>query len=234
MKTYNQYCPIARSSEILAQRWTPIIIRNLLNGPTSYSKLADGAPGIPRSLLTSRLRDLQSVELVEKTPNADDRGSVYSLTEAGEDLGAVITAMGTWGERWLDVTPQQADPVYFLNSWINTYLNRDALPDTRVVVRFNFTDQPAKVSPMWAIFDRDSPEVCRANPGYPEDLVVTAEAVALAEWHLGRIEWHQGTRSGRIRVTGLPRLAKSLPTWNQRSGWTSYPHPHPSRTKQRP
>jgi DNA-binding HxlR family transcriptional regulator len=225
VKTYNQYCPIARSSEILAQRWTPIIIRNLLNGSTTYNRLADQAPGIPRSLLTSRLRELRSAQLVTKAPRPDNKGNVYQLTEAGQDLATVITSMGKWGERWLDVTPQHADPVYFLNSWITSYLNRDALPNRRVTVRFDFTDQPTKVSPMWVIFDPQHSEVCRTNPGYDEDLIVTAESVALAEWHLGRTEWHQETRSGRIKVEGIPNLAKTLPTWNRRSRWTTSTHP---------
>lgn len=230
MKTYNQYCPIARSSEILAQRWTPIIIRNLLNGPTTYNKLADQAPGIPRSLLTSRLRELRSARLVTKAQTPDGNGNVYQLTEAGQDLATVVSAMGEWGERWLDVTPKHADPVYFLASWINSYLNHDTLPNTRVTVRFDFTDQPAKVSPMWVVFDPHQSEVCRTHPGYDEDLIVTAESVALSEWHLGRIEWHDATRSGRITVDGIPKLAKALPTWNQRSRWTDATHPPtPSR-----
>lgn len=219
VKTYAQYCPIARTSEFLAQRWTPIIVRNLLNGPSSYTSLADQAPGIPRSLLTSRLRELQSLELVVKTPNPGGTGNLYSLTEPGEDLARVIDAMGVWGERWLEVTPQHADPVYFLNSWINGYLNDDTLPERRVVVRFDFVDQPPKVTPMWVIFEKGNSEVCRGNPGYDEDLIVEGEAVALAEWHLGRIEWGRAVKSGRITIRGTRALAKALPTWNQRSRW---------------
>jgi DNA-binding HxlR family transcriptional regulator len=225
MKTYAQYCPIARTSEILAQRWTPIIVRNLLNGPSSYSSLADQAPGIPRSLLTSRLRELQSAALVVKKSNPSGAGTVYTLTEPGADLARVIDAMGAWGERWLDVTPQHADPLYFLNSWIHNYLNHDNLPEERVVVRFEFTDQPPKTSPMWVIFDKHNPEVCRTYPGYNEDLIVKGEAVALAEWHLGRIEWTQVITSGRITISGIPKYATTLQTWNQRSRWTSSPHP---------
>lgn len=230
MKTYAQYCPIARTSEFLAQRWTPIIVRNLLNAPSSYSSLADQAPGIPRSLLTSRLRELQSLALVVKMPNPTGTGHVYTLTEPGEDLARVINAMGVWGERWLEVTPQHADPVYFLNSWVNTYLNHDALPETRVVVRFDFVDQPPKTSPMWVIFDKHNSEVCRGNPGHDEDLIVKGEAVVLAEWHLGRIEWTRAVASGRIAISGIPKLAKALPTWNQRSRWASDPHPHANHT----
>lgn len=225
MKSYAQYCPIARTSEILAQRWTPIIVRNLLNGPASYSELADQAPGIPRSLLTGRLRELQSAELVEKKPKASGRGTVYQLTKPGEDLAPVINAMGEWGERWLDVTPQHADPIYFLNSWINNYLNRDALPDHRVVARFEFTDQPKKLSPTWVIFDRHDPEVCRDDPGYPEDLIIRGESVALTEWHLGRTRWIDTINSGRITISGIPKLARALPTWNHRSRWATAKHP---------
>jgi DNA-binding HxlR family transcriptional regulator len=214
VKTYAQYCPIARTSEILAHRWTPIIVRSLLNRPSSYSSLVDQAPGIPRSLLTSRLRELQSAGLVIKAANTSGRGAVYALTEPGEDLAMVINAMGVWGERWLELTPQHADPLYFLNSWISTYLNRDALPERQVVVRFDFTDQPPKTSPMWVIFDRH-------HPGYEEDLIVKAESVALAEWHLGRVEWARVVADGRVTITGMPRLAKALPTWNQRSRWAN-------------
>ena len=218
----------ARSSEILAQRWTPIIIRSLLNGPATYTALADQAPGIPRSLLTSRLRELQASQLVTQEQDPATKGNVYELTESGQDLATVINAMGQWGERWLDVTPQHADPVYFLNSWINSYLNDDALPDKRVTVRFDFTDQPAKFSPMWVVFDPHQSEVCRAYPGYEEDLIVTAESVALAEWHLGRTEWAHAIRTGRIDIRGIPRLANALPTWNKRSRWTTLTHSHPT------
>ena len=103
MKTYGQYCPIARASEILAQRWTPIIVRDLLTGPTTFTKLADGAPGLSRTLLTKRLRELQRLGLVVTTPNPSGVGSLYRLTETGEDLGAVLHAIGAWGERWLEV-----------------------------------------------------------------------------------------------------------------------------------
>lgn len=225
MKTYAQYCPIARTSEILAQRWSPIIIRNLLNGPATYSSLVDQAPGIPRSLLTARLRELQSAELVEKRSRDHGSGTVYSLTEPGQDLATVISAMGSWGERWLEVTPRHADPVYFLNSWISTYLNRDALPEERVVARFEFDDQPNKLSPMWVIFDSEDSEVCRHHPGYEEDIIIKGESVALTEWHLGRTEWADMINSGRITVQGIPRLVRALPTWNLRSRWTTARHP---------
>jgi DNA-binding HxlR family transcriptional regulator len=229
VKTYRQYCPIARASEILAQRWTPIIVRDLLAGPTTYTKLADGAPGLSRTLLTTRLRELQRLHLVEKTHEPNGNGSLYQLTEAGEDLADVLQSIGIWGERWLDVTPEHANPGSVLNAWCNTYLATDRLPNHRVVARFDFPDQPKTGNPLWIIFNGDKSEVCRKHPGFDEDLIVTAESVALVEWHLGRIEWTEAINTKRIQVTGLPRLANALPTWNQRSIWTNADHP-PART----
>jgi DNA-binding HxlR family transcriptional regulator len=232
VKSYGQYCPVARASEILAQRWTPIIIRDLLAGPTTFTKLADGAPGLSRTLLTTRLRDLQRLGLVETSPNRSGSGSLYHLSETGADLGSVLDAIGRWGERWLEVAPEHADPGYLLNAWCTTYLALDELPQRRVVARFDFSDLPGGAASLWFVFDGPRSEVCRKPPGFEEDLVVTAESVALAEWHLGRIEWSEALRTNRIQVQGLPRLARALPTWNRRSVWVDADHP-PQRGEQR-
>ena len=219
MRTYGQYCPIARAAEILAERWTPIILRNLLLGATSFNGIADGAPGISRTLLTYRLKELEHAGVVSVGRTPGSRRLVYGLTRAGEDLGGVMLALGTWGERWLELGPPHMDPGVVLDAWVRWYLARDSLPDARVVVRFDFPDRPRKAGQLWMIFDGDRTEVCRNSPGFDEDLIVTAASRALTEWHLGRIEWSDALRSGDIAVVGPPRLARALPTWNQRSGW---------------
>jgi DNA-binding HxlR family transcriptional regulator len=219
VKTYGQYCPIARAAEVLATRWTPLILRNLLLGATTFTEIADGAPGIPRTLLASRLRELERTGVVSRRPLPHGRGSAYGLTSAGEDLRAVMLALGTWGERWMELAPEHLDPGVVLSSWCRWYLAVEQLPAKRVVARFDFPDRTRKSNQLWMIFDGPRSEVCRTYPGYVEDLVVTAESLALAEWHLGRIEWSDAIRSGRIRIAGSPRLARALPAWNLRSGW---------------
>jgi DNA-binding HxlR family transcriptional regulator len=97
MKTYGQYCPIARASEVLAERWTPIILRNLLLGSTTFSEIAAGAPGLSRTLLTTRLRELERAGVVQLTPNPTGRRSHYQLTEAGKDLADVMRPWGPGG-----------------------------------------------------------------------------------------------------------------------------------------
>ena len=219
MRTYGQYCPIARAAEILAERWTPIILRNLLLGATTFGEIADGAPGISRTLLTYRLKELEQAGVISTSPNPSGRGSLYALTKAGHDLNGVMLAMGTWGERWLELGPPHLDPGVVLDSWCRWYLARDRLPEYRVVVRFDFPDRPRKGNQLWIIFDGDRTEVCRTNPGFDEDLVVTAASKPLAEWHLGRLSWADALRAGQIEVDGAKLLAKALPTWNRQSGW---------------
>jgi DNA-binding HxlR family transcriptional regulator len=217
MRTYGQYCPIARASEVLAERWTPIILRNLLLGCTTFGEIADGAPGLSRTLLTTRLRELKRAGILEATPNPSGRGFVYQATEAGTDLAAVLAAMGVWGERWLELAPEHLDPGVVLHSWCSWYLARDLIPKRRVVVQFDFPDLPKKGAQLWVIFDGEQSEVCRKDPHFEVDLFVESESRALAEWHLGRIEWADAVRASRIRVIGPSSLARALPTWNRRS-----------------
>lgn len=219
MRSYGQYCPIARAAEVLATRWTPLILRNVLLGATTFTEIADGVPGIPRTLLTTRLRELERTGVMTRSPQPSGRGSVYGLTPAGQALRPLMLALGSWGERWMELAPEHLDPGVVLDSWRRWYLADDQLPPHRVVVRFDFPDRTKKSSQLWMVFDGPRTEVCRAFPGWAEDVVVRAESRALAEWHLGRVEWPDAVRAGRISLTGVPRLVRALPTWNRRSGW---------------
>jgi DNA-binding HxlR family transcriptional regulator len=204
---------------------------SLLNGATTYTQIAEDSPGIPRSLLTSRLRGLERVGLVETSPNPGGRGSLYHPTDAGKGLTDVLMAMGDWAERWLELQPHHIDPGMILHSWCRHNLAYDRLPEERVVTRFDFTDQPLKINQLWFIFDGSKSEICRTDPGFEEDVVVTATGMALAEWHLGRIEWEDAVRDERIRVTGPNHLARALPRWNRRKfAGKAKPHTAPGRT----
>lgn len=219
VRTYGQYCPIARASEILAERWTPIILRDILNGVDTFSELADGAPGLSRTLLSSRLSELNRAGVIDIAPNPAGRGNRYTPTKAGEDLGQVMLALGTWGERWIELAPEHLDPGVVLESWVRLYLNYEQLPDRRTVVRFDFPDLPTKANQLWLIFNGVDSEVCVTHPGFNEDLVVTAQPAALADWHLGHITWTDALKTQQIKVNGPPALAKALPNWSTQSGW---------------
>ena len=215
MRTYGQYCPIARGAEIFAERWTPLIIRNLYLGCGSFSEILEGAPGLSRTLLSERLKQLEHAGIVASAPKTDGHGHRYALTAAGHELFAVCQSLGEWGARWLDIAPENLDPFVALWSMCNA-LRRDRLPNRRVVIRFEFTGGPRRER-YWLLIERGDTEICKTSPGLDEDLCVTAEADAFVRWHAGHLTWAEATRAHRIRLEGLWSLVRAFPTWNARS-----------------
>lgn len=215
MRTYGQYCPIARGAEIFAERWTPLIIRNLQLGCGSFGEILEGAPGLSRTLLSQRLGQLESVGLVESAPKPDGHGRHYKLTSAGHELFTVCQSLGEWGARWLEIAPENLDPFVALWSMCHA-LRRDRLPDRRVVIRFDFTGRPRRER-YWLLIERGDAEICKTCPGPDEDLYVTAEAEAFVKWHAGQLTWAQAIRDHRIQLDGPSSLTRAFPTWNARS-----------------
>lgn len=212
--TYRQYCPIARASEILAERWTPLVIRNMMLGANTFTDLARGVPAMSRSMLSKRLAELEHAGVIRSTPKQNGHGSSYELTDAGVDLAGVIGALGVWGERWLEVTTTHADPGFALWAWCQAQLDRSELPPGRVVVAFTFPDEAAANRFYWMLVENGDAEICYSDPGGTPDVHVTAESLAFVNWHRGAISWTSARRRGAITVTGPKDLTRSLPTWN--------------------
>ena len=215
MRTYGQYCPIARGAEIFAERWTPLIVRNLQLGCGSFSEILDGAPGLSRTLLSQRLKQLERLGVVASAPKPGGRGRHYELTSAGHDLFAVCRSLGEWGARWLEIAPEHLDPFVALWSMGNA-LRRDRLPERRIVIRFDFTG-PGRRERYWLLIELGETEICKTYPGHDEDLHITAEAEAFVRWHAGQLSWAQAIRENRIQVDGPWSLVRAFPTWNARS-----------------
>lgn len=199
MRTYGQYCPIARTSELFAERWTPIIIRNLLSGCRTFGDLLAGAPGISKALLAQRLELLEAHEILIKETNASGRGFVYSLTEQGRELKAITDAMGSWGARWLELQPHHIDPAYVL--WATCKLvDLKKVPSKGLVARVDLADRPKER--FWMLIKRSHAEVCSTYPGENEDLIVRTDSETLARWHLRHLSYEEAARAGRIRIEG--------------------------------
>lgn len=212
MEKYQQYCPVARASEILADRWTPLIVRELVLGSHRFNDIERGLPGISRSLLASRLRDLEGASVVERLPRAQSRLTEYHLTDAGRELKGVIEALGAWGVRWAfgDPRPEELDAGLLV--WkIHQRINRELLPETRTVVEFDFTGRCGRR--VWLLLERREVSVCVTPPKFDADLIVHADLALFYRVWLGRIGYADAVRRGAVVVDGMPRLVKQLPTW---------------------
>ena len=221
MRSYGQYCPIARASELLAERWSIIILRNLLVGCRTFNEIAEGAPGLSRGLLSKRLRELERAGLIQIQAKPHGPGSTYEPTQAGCELSEVMLALHDWGSKWAELKPEHAHPGVVLWAWVTFWLDRDRLPSRRVVVRFDYPTVPGPSPRGWVLIEHGDAEVCLKPPGGEEDLIVIIhDPVAFARWHMGKIEWAVALRSGAVEVHGSRTMARALPTWNRR-GWAA-------------
>ncbi len=210
MTRYHQYCPVARASEIFADRWTPLIVRELLAGSLQFNRIDRGLPVISRSLLAARLRHLEDAGVVERRKAG--QSIEYHLTEAGRDLQRVLERLGEWGVRWAfgEPKPEELDPVLLL--WkMHQRIRRDLLPPSRIVVEFDFTGHNCRR--LWLILEPREVSVCLKPPGFDPDLIVHADLSFFYRVWLGHIDYDAAIRSRGIVVDGSPALARDIPRW---------------------
>lgn len=212
MSTYGQFCPVAKASEIFAERWTPLILRELLMGSHRFNELERGLPRISRSLLSQRLRSLESVGLVERRVDALGQSPEYHLTQAGQDLFDVIVRLGEWSARWFNplVNLDDLDPQLLM--WdIKRRLNLDRLPPRRVVVQFDFRGD--RTGSYWLVLEPDDPSVCWDPPGFDIDLVVDTDTLAIHRVWLGHQTLANAVSNGNIVLDGPRELTRAFPDW---------------------
>jgi DNA-binding HxlR family transcriptional regulator len=215
MREYGQYCPVALGSEVLADRWTPLILRELVLGSTRFNDIERGLPGISRSLLLQRLRHLQRKGVVTLAPARGGRGNEYHLTDAGRELEPVIMAIGEWAVRWLftEPAPKHVDPVT-LTWWMHRRVASDCLPPHRVVIEFRYLARPNQpATTLWLVLDREECSVCMNHPGFEVDLVVTTDAVAFMRVFVGVETLADAQAAGTVRIDGAPRLVRGFGRW---------------------
>jgi DNA-binding HxlR family transcriptional regulator len=199
---------------VIADRWTPLIVRELVLGNTRFNDIARGLPGISRSLLARRLNHLERAGVIERWPSPSGKGSEYVLTSAGKDLEEVLLTLGRWSVQWLyqDLRPRSVDATTLM-WWMHRRIVPAQLPTGRVVVEFAHT-APVRTT-IWLVVDRGEVSVCMQHPGYDSDLVVTSPTTALSGVFNGVDAWEHLVANGTIVLTGPPRLARALPRWFQ-------------------
>ncbi|MFB9268589.1 winged helix-turn-helix transcriptional regulator [Bradyrhizobium erythrophlei] len=211
MQPYGQYCPVARAAEILGDRWTVLIIRELLGDVTHFNELERGLPHISRTLLAERLRRLERGGVVERHAAPRGKHTEYRLTSAGRELQRTIDTLGEWGARWAfgDPRPNELDPIILL-WWMRRRVRYEHIPRRRVVIQFDFGGPKRRY---WLVIEPDEVSVCLKNPGYDIDLLVTAEITAFYRVWLGRSTLSEALRRQQVRLDGAPADTRALPRW---------------------
>jgi DNA-binding HxlR family transcriptional regulator len=220
MRGYGQFCPVALGAEIFAERWTPLILRELLLGSSRFSELRHGLPRISRNLLTQRLASLERAGLITRQPRPSGRGFDYCLTSAGEELRPVVIALGTWGYKWVatELQPDNLDAgllMWFLRRRVRV----ESLPETRVVTRFDFHAQGARAfwlegqQSFWLILERPMVDLCLTDPGFDVDLTVNADVAELTRVYLGHTSLTQAIRRRSVEVVGPRQLRSNFRDW---------------------
>jgi DNA-binding HxlR family transcriptional regulator len=212
--TYGQFCPVAMASELLATRWTLVILGEMLSGSTRFNEIRHGVPRMSSALLSKRLRDLESAGVLTH------RRGEYVLTPSGLDLAPIIRGLGHWALRWVDSDCSLSNLDVRLLMWnVRRNLRCDPMPDRRVVVEFRYPDLPGEQGRYWLIVTPGKVvDLCSLDPGHDIDLLVTADLRAMTSAWMGASAFDTELGAGRIQLDGDSGLVAAFSQWIGRSG----------------
>ena len=208
MRTYAQYCPIVRAVELLGDRWTLLIVRDMLVGASRFNELARGLPGLSRALLSRRLRQLQNAGVVVRTEDG------YALTRAGTDLHPLVFGLAEWGARHAfgDPRPEEMDPETLM-WWMHGRFDTAGIGE-RAVIQVEISDRRRTY---WLVLEPGDASVCYTDPGFDIDAVLRSDLPTLYRMWMGEIEMVEGVRAGTIELTGARWIVRGLPGWMRMS-----------------
>ncbi len=220
---YHQFCPVAKAMELLDERWTLLVVRELVCGSQRFNDLRRGLPRMSPTLLSKRLHQLVKAGVVER--QVVDGESRYVLTAAGAELGPVIEALGAWGIRWIGhLGDVDLDPKLLL--WdMHRNIDFAVLPGGRTVVKFDFTGVPVRQREWWLVIEGGEADVCDADPGFDIDATVKGSLRRLVQVWRGDCTWAAALASGEVAVSGSVAVRRGLPTWFTLSGFAAVPRP---------
>ncbi len=213
MKSYGQYCPVARAAEILAERWTLLVIRELLWGNERFNAIARGVPRMSPSLLSTRLRQLERVGMVQR--RIVDGEPRYRLTPAGMELMPIVEQIGVWGQRWMQqIRDDEYDPaVLMLDISREVGADPSRLPRNASTVQIELAQVPDRYRDWWLVFSASGLDVCDTDPGHPVQAWLATDPATLTEIWLGRLSWAVAIQAQTLRIHGDARVCRAVPTW---------------------
>jgi len=217
-ESYGQFCTVARAAEALCERWTPLVVRELLCGSRRFNDIRRGVPRMSTSLLAQRLRHLEEIGVLRRV--AAGKGWEYALTEAGEALRPIVLALGHWGARWIGsrLRDHELDAAFLM--WdVRRFAHVERFPDRPVVIEFLFVDARAGEAHWWLVVEEGRADLCRDDPGRIPTLLVQSSVRVLTDVWTGEQNAEEALRSGALKVQGAPGDARAVWDWLGRSAF---------------
>lgn len=214
MMDYGQFCPVAKACEVIGEKWTILILRELLMGSTHFNELQRGLSLISPTLLSKRLDALTDHGLVIKKKIPGQKGYQYFPTESCTELLPIIRSMGEWGMRWASSSLTQKDyDIELLMLYLQRSIKVDKLPGQETVVRFSFTDME-KFSDWWLIARQgDKVDACTSDPGKEIDVYFTSTVKTMVNIWMDNTTYRKAQKDGLIKIVGNPQLTVNVTKW---------------------
>lgn len=217
MQRYGQYCPIAKALEQLGEKWTLLIVRDLLHGPARFSDLQRGLPKISSALLAKRLKQLEAAGILRRDSTGNAYGTAYALTAAGVAAAPIVEHLGIWGIRWAErqIRADESDG-YVLMEDIRRNLDIEALGTERCAMQIDLRHCGTTQS-WWLLVSPVGVDLCDTDPGHEIDVYLDAELEPLIDLWFGRRSLTSLRRADALRVRGRQTFVRSVNRWLGRS-----------------
>lgn len=212
MNSYGQFCPFAQATQLLCERWTLLVVRELVAGSTRFNEIKKGVPLMSPSLLSSRLKQLVAAGIVEKS--GGKASHIYSLSPAGLELRPIVELLGAWGHRWAPSKLNKIDLDASLLMWdMRRSVDPAIFPKRRIVVQFEYPDAPKAARNWWLVAENGAIDLCLNDQGFDVDIMIKSSLKAMTEVWVCQKRFRDTVKNGDIKVTGDSKLINKLQDW---------------------
>lgn len=214
MTSYGQFCPVAKAAEIIATRWTPLILREMILGSSHFNDIHRGVPLMSRTLLSARLKDLERLGVIKRVLSKSRNAKEYRLTRMGDELKPIVIALGAWGQKWVESAYESDDWDAGVLMWdIRRRINVQTIRTQKTVIQFDFDDAPKEMKRWWIVVENGEVDLCQRDPGFDVDLYVTSDVRTLSRVWIGQRRLSKEIVADRIYLSGDKRLIGSIAKW---------------------
>lgn len=223
MSAYGQFCPVSKAMELLDERWTMLIVRELVSGSRHFNELRRGVPKMSPALLSKRLRMLTRAGVIER--HTDGNRVTYTLTPAGKELEPIVLALGRWGTRWIgELGDEDLDP--HLLFWdIKRNVDLSAVPPGRTVVKFTLRDLTGPTRDWWLVITPQETDVCDYDPGFEVAATLNTGLRSFTRIWRGDLSWREALTSGQLEIEAPAQVRRAVPRWFKLSAFATVPRP---------